>query len=213
MTKRPWNRRITAVLGWSYLALVIAALALLWLAGDRWWVATLLTFGPRWVILAPLSTLVPLALFFHRRALAPLAAGAGLVAGPLMGLCAPWRSLTAGAFSVGFLVSAAISPSLGWLVDRYGPRVVIEIGVGLLASGSPTLLYIMVGSQGMLGYSLTSVIGAIPAEIFEGRQFGAIYGTLMLAAIGGGALGPWVTGAFYDATAARFAVRSRRQRS
>ena len=123
------------------------------------------------------------------------------------------RSLTAGAFSVGFLVSAAISPSLGWLVDRYGPRVVIEIGVGLLASGSPTLLYIMVGSQGMLGYSLTSVIGAIPAEIFEGRQFGAIYGTLMLAAIGGGALGPWVTGAFYDATAARFAVRSRRQRS
>jgi len=99
------------------------------------------------------------------------------------------------------------------LVDRYGPRVVIEIGVGLLASGSPTLLYIMVGSQGMLGYSLTSVIGAIPAEIFEGRQFGAIYGTLMLAAIGGGALGPWVTGAFYDATAARFAVRSRRQRS
>ena len=45
------------------------------------------------------------------------------------------RSLTAGAFSFGFLVSAAMSPFLGRLVDRYGPRPVIGMGVGLLASG------------------------------------------------------------------------------
>ena len=55
-------------------------------------------------------------------------------------------------------------------------------------------------SQGMLGYGLTSVIGAIPAEIFEGRHCGAVFGTLMLAAIAGGAAGPWVTGALYDLT-------------
>jgi hypothetical protein len=30
----------------------------------------------------------------------------------------------------------------------------------------------MVGAQGMLGYGLTSVIGAIPAEIVQGRQYG-----------------------------------------
>ena len=58
----------------------------------------------------------------------------------------------------------------------------------------------MVVSQGVLGYGLTSVIGAIPAEIFEGRHYGTIFGTLMAAAIGGGALGPWVTGLLYDAT-------------
>ena len=58
----------------------------------------------------------------------------------------------------------------------------------------------MVASQGALGYGLTSVIGAIAAEIFQGRHYGAIFGTLMLAAIGGGAAGPWVTGALYDAT-------------
>jgi MFS family permease len=45
------------------------------------------------------------------------------------------RSLTAGAFSFGFLVSAAMSPFLGRLVDHYGPRLVIEMGVGLLAAG------------------------------------------------------------------------------
>jgi MFS family permease len=58
----------------------------------------------------------------------------------------------------------------------------------------------MVLTQGMLGYGLTSVIGAIPAEIFQGRHYGVIFGTLMLAAISGGAAGPWVAGALHDAT-------------
>ena len=48
----------------------------------------------------------------------------------------------------------------------------------------------MVVSQGMLGYGLTSVVGAIPAEIFQGRHYGSIFGTLMLASIAGGAVGP-----------------------
>src|SRR5437667_5572115 len=43
--------------------------------------------------------------------------------------------MTAGAFSFGFLVSAVLSPSLGRLMDRRGPRVVIELGVGLMAAG------------------------------------------------------------------------------
>src|SRR6266545_6743708 len=45
------------------------------------------------------------------------------------------RGLTAGAFSFGFLVSAALSPLVGRLIDRRGPRVVIEIGVVLMAAG------------------------------------------------------------------------------
>ncbi|MBI4637870.1 MAG: MFS transporter [Candidatus Rokubacteria bacterium] len=65
---------------------------------------------------------------------------------------------------------------------------------------TPTLLYLMVASQGMLGYGLIVVIGAIPAEIFEGRHYGTIFGTLMLAAIAGGAMGPFVTGLLHDAT-------------
>jgi MFS family permease len=55
-------------------------------------------------------------------------------------------------------------------------------------------------SQGFLGYGLTSVVGAIPAEIFQGPHYGSIFGTLMLSAIAGGAAGPWVAGALHDAT-------------
>src|SRR5499426_3366256 len=45
------------------------------------------------------------------------------------------RGVTAGAFSFGFLVSAVLSPSLGRLMDRQGPRVVIELGVLLIGTG------------------------------------------------------------------------------
>jgi hypothetical protein len=34
------------------------------------------------------------------------------------------------------------------------------------------LLYVMVVAQGAIGYGLTSVVGAIPAEIFEGKHYG-----------------------------------------
>ena len=58
----------------------------------------------------------------------------------------------------------------------------------------------MVISQGFLGYALTSVMGPIVAEIFEGPHYGAIFGTLTVALIGGGAAGPWVAGVIHDAT-------------
>src|SRR5215472_643825 len=45
------------------------------------------------------------------------------------------RGVTAGAFSFGFLVSAVLSPLLGRLMDRRGPRFVIELGVGLMGTG------------------------------------------------------------------------------
>ena len=100
---------------------------------------------------------------------------------------------------------------LGYLSDRIGREWVWTVGslgfvlclLALLAlphAPTMTLLYVMVVSQGMLGYGLTSVIGAIPAEIFEGRHYGSVFGTLMLTAIGGGAAGPWVAGALYDLT-------------
>src|SRR6516225_3143958 len=45
------------------------------------------------------------------------------------------RGLTAGAFSFGFLVSALLSPLVGRLMDRRGPRFVIEMGVIVMGSG------------------------------------------------------------------------------
>lgn len=83
----------TVVLAWAYLAVILGIVALLRLAGDRWWPATLLTFGPRWISIVPLPVLALLAFGFRRRSLVPLAI-AGLVAiGPIMGFCVPWRTL------------------------------------------------------------------------------------------------------------------------
>jgi MFS family permease len=45
------------------------------------------------------------------------------------------RAVTAGAFSFGFLLSAVMSPLLGRLMDRAGPRLVMEMGVFMLAAG------------------------------------------------------------------------------
>src|SRR6195952_796517 len=45
------------------------------------------------------------------------------------------RGATAGTFSFGFLVSGALSPLIGRMMDRFGPRAVMELGVLLMASG------------------------------------------------------------------------------
>jgi len=45
------------------------------------------------------------------------------------------RAVTAGAFSVGFLVATAYVPFLGMAMDRYGPRVVIPIGIAITSLG------------------------------------------------------------------------------
>ena len=66
------------------------------------------------------------------------------------------------------------------------------------AQPSATLLYLMVAVQGLFGYGLATVYGAIPAELFQGPRFGTIFGTLSSASILGAASGPWLTGAIYD---------------
>ena len=45
------------------------------------------------------------------------------------------RGVTAGAFSFGFVVSGIVSPLIGRLMDRTGPRAVMELGVALMAGG------------------------------------------------------------------------------
>src|SRR3954468_11714910 len=76
------------------------------------------------------------------------------------------RGVTAGAFSFGFVVSGAVSPLIGRLMDRTGPRAVMELGVALMAGGlllaplttQPWHLYLTIGvlvgaGSVCLGYS------------------------------------------------------------
>jgi MFS family permease len=96
-------------------------------------------------------------------------------------------------------VSDRIGREWVWAAGMFGFAVCYLALLALQAAPSSTLLYVMVAAQGALGYGVTSVFAAIVHEIFQGRHYGTIFGTLMLAAIGGGALGPWVTGALFDA--------------
>jgi MFS family permease len=100
---------------------------------------------------------------------------------------------------------------LGALSDRIGREWVWTAGcagfaicyaalIALEHAPSPALLWLMVISQGALGYALTSVMGAIVAEIFEGPHFGSIFGTITIALIGGGAAGPFAAGVIHDVT-------------
>ncbi len=100
---------------------------------------------------------------------------------------------------------------LGALSDRIGREWVWSIACGGFAvsyaaliamehAPSSTLLYVMVVSQGLLGYAMTSVMGPMAAEIFEGPHYGSIFGALSVALIGGGAVGPWTAGVIHDLT-------------
>jgi len=104
----------------------------------------------------------------------------------------------------GQIVFGHVSDRIGrewcWAIGCLGFVICFAALIALRAGASPVLLYTMVIAQGFLGYSMTSVFGPIVAEIFEGPHFGAIFGTLMVFAIGGGAVGPWVTGLLHDHT-------------
>jgi MFS family permease len=120
-------------------------------------------------------------------------------------------SPTLAAWALGFvsLVGIPGQIALGHISDRIGREWVWTAGMlgfaacyllllALQVVPSPALLYLMVLAQGVLGYGVTSVFAAVVAEIFQGKHYGSIFGTLMLVAITGGAAGPWVTGALFD---------------
>lgn len=97
-------------------------------------------------------------------------------------------------------VSDRIGREWVWTFGCAGFVICFAALIALRGGTTPWLLYTMVLAQGFLGYSLTSVLGPIVAEIFEGPHFGTIFGTVMLAAVTGGATGPWITGLLYDRT-------------
>jgi len=100
---------------------------------------------------------------------------------------------------------------LGHLSDRVGREAIWAIScagfaicfaalIALKYAPVLPLVCLMVFVQGALGYGLTSVMGPVVLEIFQGKQYGSIFGTIMLAALAGGAAGPWATGVLHDIT-------------
>ncbi|HEX2972473.1 MAG TPA: endonuclease/exonuclease/phosphatase family protein [Tepidisphaeraceae bacterium] len=86
-----WLRIAVVTACWLYLAMVLTFWLVMYFGTDRWWVATALMFGPRWVLATPLLLLIPAALAFHWRSLAILGIAAVIVLLPVMGFRIPWR--------------------------------------------------------------------------------------------------------------------------
>ena len=100
---------------------------------------------------------------------------------------------------------------LGHLSDRIGREWAWTVGclgfvvcylalMALQHAPSRALLWVMVLAQGLLGYGVTPVMGAIVAEVFQGRRYATIFGTVMVALMAGSALGPWLAGVLHDRT-------------
>jgi MFS family permease len=102
----------------------------------------------------------------------------------------------------GQILLGHVSDRLGreaiWAASCLGFAICFAALIALAYTPTLLLLYIMVAAQGALGYGLTSIMGAVVLEIFEGKQFGSIFGTLMTVALAGGAAGPFVTGILHD---------------
>jgi MFS family permease len=118
---------------------------------------------------------------------------------------AAWAlGLVAGVAVPGQIVLGAISDRIGreivWSIACAGFAICYAALLALASARSQSLLYLMILSQGMLGYALTAIMGPIAAEIFEGPHFGAIFGIISLPLIGGGAAGPLLAGVLHDVT-------------
>ena len=104
----------------------------------------------------------------------------------------------------GQIILGSLSDRIGrewvWTAGCAGFAVCYAALIGLEQTPSTALLYVMVFTQGFFGYALTSVMGPIVVEIFEGPHYGSIFGTISVALISGGAAGPWIAGIIHDAT-------------
>jgi MFS family permease len=120
---------------------------------------------------------------------------------------------TVAAWALGLtgLLGVVSQISFGMLSDRIGREWVWSLsGLGYIASSvlllvmpyhpTPTLLYAMVVSQGLVGFGSASIYAAIPAEIFQGKHYGSVFSVLSVASGLGAGVGPWMAGAVYDRT-------------
>lgn len=112
------------------------------------------------------------------------------------------RAVLSGAFSLARLESGLIGPLEGWLIDKFGPRKVLLLGIPLFAAGfvllslvnSVFMFYVVFVLCLSFGSSLSSVAPASAAVAnWFIRKRSSMLG-LMLAGVGmGGAIVPAVT--------------------
>jgi vancomycin resistance protein VanJ len=152
--------RVARVLAWAvgaYVAATIVIAALMWGVGDTTAIGTVLLFMGRWVFLLPLVLLVPAALVYHRLLLLPLALGALIVLGPVMGFRTGWRRL---------LPQPAGTPVRVVSFNADGGDFVAQMIPTLLADWKPQVVAFQ-----ECGEMLSTVVGLVPTWMPGWHQF------------------------------------------
>jgi MFS family permease len=99
------------------------------------------------------------------------------------------RTLIAGAASFGGLAASGVSPLVGWLVDRYGARLVLAASIFILGLSTVSLSWATVPVAFYLAYGVGRVIFSSPIQIgssvlvsrwfvrMRGRASGILFGS------------------------------------
>lgn len=117
------------------------------------------------------------------------------------------------AFGLGLigLFTAPAMIFMGWLSDRIGRQISYALGSASLMAGIAALMMMADASQAWLFYafppltalgfsSRQSLYPTIAADLFHGKSFGAIIGSVALFIGAGAGIGPWLGGAVHDWT-------------
>ena len=75
------------------------------------------------------------------------------------------RTLIAGAASFGGLAASGVSPLVGWLIDRYGTRLILGLSVFVLGLATISLSWATIPITFYLAYGVGRVIFASPVQI------------------------------------------------
>ena len=121
-----------------------------------------------------------------------ISAEVAAVALGLVGLTGVFGQIAVGA------LSDRIGRELAWSLALMGFLLTYACLFLLREWPSEWLMYVMVGLQGLIGYGMASIFGAVPAELFSGKRYGAIFGFIGSFSSTGAAIGPWVTGVLFD---------------
>ena len=99
------------------------------------------------------------------------------------------RTLIAGAASFGGLAASGVSPAVGWLVDRYGARLILAVSIFILGLSTISLAWATVPVAFYLAYGVGRVIFSSPVQIgssvvvsrwfvrLRGRTSGILFGS------------------------------------
>ena len=134
-----WNAR-RAVTRYTFRGAVMYAVAMIatWIAlftvSEYWLPATMLAYGPRWVVVLPLAVLLPLALLFARKSVGVLVVGAVIALWPVMGLrlAVPTAGFSAPAtinasrirvLSLNAQGGAIVKLRIASILERYAPSI------------------------------------------------------------------------------------------